>query len=295
MAARKGMISNRSFKVCNYIFYYNVLTLYKFVLESFYYFIFYVKTMDTQTNTHSSRFSFFKIIGICLLLIIGICLSCYILQGICPTLRPPSRLLFLSTTTQAEIVPDTIELTLAREIRGSDPKQLSDQLNQKVSQALAQTTADAALVQVHTRQHAITPIKNRENETTGWKGYVELSLKSNHFEKTKQLASKLSPWLQIRQVYFSLSPAAQRNVETRLLQQAATQFRQKAANVQSAFGYRNYGIRELRVEDYDAISHFRSGAIAFNANQQSTIEPIPLASGKTPVSLTLSGSVQMLN
>jgi len=204
-----------------------------------------------------------------------------------------SGVLSLSASASVEVPQDTVQITLFSEVQGSNPGDIARQLNQKTSQALSQTKVQQT-IQVRTGRFSVYPVNDKSGHISGWRGRTELLLQATDFEAAARLASQLGDLMQISEVHYSLSDAMQRQVETELLQQAISAFKQKADVSRRAFGYRHYKIREIQIEGRTPkLQPYINVMAAMSVSDFKNRSEVSLSGGVSTVSLTISGNVQL--
>ncbi len=205
----------------------------------------------------------------------------------------PNGVMSLSAQASAETPQDVVHITLFYEQQANTAAPLTAALKQKTDQALREAKVQKQ-VAVHTGILAVYPSTNRDGRITGWRGRTELVLESNDFEAAAKLAGKLTAILHIGDVRFSLSPQARRAAQQKLALDAIADFRQQARAAAKAFGFSSYMIREVNI-GYNGTGFEPRPVMmrAYAAPPAPSEAEVPIEGGKTLVSVTVSGSVQM--
>lgn len=204
---------------------------------------------------------------------------------------PPTGVLTLDAQASLDLPHDTVHLTLATEQEGNDPASISTALSKRVQQALTQAKAVAG-INAQSGGFTIYPSNDGKGRIAAWRGRVELLIESQNFGAASQLAGQLASTMQLANVSFSLSREARDKVETQLAEQAIQAFRSKAQTAARAFGYGDYSIREVSINQQSGGMPFPRVYLAKAAMAEAA--PVPLEGGKANVTVTVSGAVQML-
>ncbi len=204
--------------------------------------------------------------------------------------------LSLSAQASTQVTQDISHITLFYEQQGNDPASLTSTLKQKTDQAL-RTAKSQSKVSVRTGAFNIYPANDRDNRIKGWRGRTELVLESTDFAAISQLAGRLSPIMQVSSVRFSLSPKARQEIQAKLTNEAIAAFREQAKSAAQAFGYKDYGVVDVNLQQNSIgipepmmMATFSSARAADRSESE-----VPIEAGKTTVNVSVSGTVRMLH
>lgn len=214
---------------------------------------------------------------------------------------PPSNLMSLSAASTQEVTMDTLSVTLAVVREGLDAAMVQAQLRQALDAALAEArkAAKPKALDVQTGMFSLNPrYTNPTNRTAaptiaGWSGRAELLIEGRDLPAVAQLVGRLTS-LTVARVGFSLSREARERVEEEATQQAIARFRARAETYSRQFGFAGYQIRDVQVGLQDAPVMMARAPMMRAAAAPSADESLPVEAGKTTVSVTVSGSVQMV-
>ncbi len=134
-------------------------------------------------------------------------------QSVGPINRPAS--LSLNAQASADVPQDVVDITLFYEQEASDPSALTSTLNQRADSAL-QKSKGVSGVTARTGSFSIYPSTDRDGRISAWRGRTEIVLESHDFTAASKLAGQMASIMQVGNVQFSLSPAAQRVAEQKL-------------------------------------------------------------------------------
>jgi predicted secreted protein len=207
--------------------------------------------------------------------------------------RQLSGVLSLEANATKEVEQDTVHITMSAQEQGPDAATVSRNLTQKANSAMSIAKGQNG-VQVQTGNVSLYPTTNRDGKITAWRGRTELQMTSKDFGAASRLASQISNQMQMDGVSFSLSRDAQEKTQAELTNQAIQAFRDQAQSNTKAFGYSSYTIRQVQVGANAPMMPrpYAMKALAMSPSADAA-PPMQLEGGKTQVTVTVSGSVQM--
>jgi len=210
------------------------------------------------------------------------------------TLPPPQNVLQLQTSGTVEVQQDLLQVRLTTARDGTDPAGVQGQLKTALDAALAEArkTAQPEQMDLRTGNFAIYPRNNREGKITGWTGTAELVLEGRDFARITQAAGRIQT-MTLGGVSFGLSREQRTKVEGDAQAQAIERFKAKAADLAKAFGFGGYTLREVAVNASDPGFQPRMRMMAQDAKAASAESAVPVEPGKSAVTVTVSGSVQL--
>ncbi len=154
--------------------------------------------------------------------------------------------LSLQAEAVSEVPEDTVEITLAVEIEGTDQTEVARQLAERLNPSMEEAKEQSE-VKVRSGGFRVWPSTDRDGKITAWRGRAELILESQNIPAASELAARLSQGMVISSLSFSLSPEARAVEEQRLLKEAAAAFSQRATDAAKAFGFDGYRIHTLNL------------------------------------------------
>ncbi|WER45260.1 SIMPL domain-containing protein [Cupriavidus sp. WKF15] len=209
------------------------------------------------------------------------------------TLPAPAGVLSLSAQAVTEVPTDVVHLTLAAEQEGAEPGAISSQLSTR-TQAVINQAKRTPGVQAESGGFTIRPSTDRNGRISTWRGRSEVILQSRDFAAVSKLAGELANQMQVQGIAFSLSREARQAAEGKLTEQAVSAFREKAQSASKLFGYSSYTIREVNVNESGMVPPMPRMYGAAKAMMSDSAAPVPVEGGKTQVTVSVNGSVQML-
>ena len=224
-------------------------------------------------------------------------------------LPPPQNVLQLTAEASAEVQQDLLTITLATSRDGADAATVQTQLRQTLDAALveARKAVRAGQLEVRTGAFSIYPRYSPKpvasgNSIVGWQGRAELVLEGRDIGAISQLAGRLgasSPaagnGLTVARVAFALSREARETAEAEVSTRAIGRFKARAESYARQFGFAGYSLREVTVGGSEAVSPFNPGN--FRTMRAAAVPAVeeaqPVEAGKSTVSVTVGGSVQL--
>ena len=207
----------------------------------------------------------------------------------------PQDVLQLSATGAVEVQQDLLVLNLATSKEAADAATVQTQLKQALDAALteAKRNAQPGQLDVRTGPFGLYPRYGKDGKINGWQGRAELALEGRDFARITATAGKIQT-LAISQVAFGLSREARAKVESEAQTQAIEQFKARAAELATGFGFANYSLREVAVNSNEMSPGPRPRMMAAEAKVASFSDSaVPVEAGKAQVTVNVSGSVQM--
>lgn len=205
----------------------------------------------------------------------------------------PQNVLQLSAQGSVDVQQDLLQMTLTATRDGSDAAQVQSQLKTALDAALsdAKKQAQPGQLDVRTGNFSLSPRYTREGKIDGWQGRAELVLEGRDFPRITQAAGRITT-LNVEHVGFDLSREQRERAASQAQKLAIDSFKQKAAELARGFGFADYSLREVAVND----SHEGGGRprmMAVQAKAFAAEAPVPVEAGKTTVVVNVSGSVQL--
>lgn len=207
----------------------------------------------------------------------------------------PLNVVNLSASGVLEAPQDWLTITLNTTKEGTDGAAVQAQLKAALDAALsiARPAGQPQQMEVRTGQFSLFPRYASNGKISGWQGTTELVIEGRDFVRISSTAGKIQT-LTLGSVGFSLSRDAQRQLEADVQAQAIERFKSKAAEVARGFGFEGYVFREISISsaDQEGVRPFPR-AMAMQAKAVMADEPVAVEAGKSTVSVTVSGAVQL--
>lgn len=198
----------------------------------------------------------------------------------------------LQASASAEVIQDTVRISLAAEIEASDQAAAGQRLSTALDEAVKRATGTAG-VDVRSGGYNIWPVNDEKGKITGWRGRGEIVLESRDFAAASALASRLGDKVAISNISFLLSRQAREAEERKLLDQAAQAFRERAQVASKAFGFTGYRILRLELGGSGAAAPMPRGPMMMAAKGAAASADVPLEAGEVTVSVAVSGTIAL--
>ncbi|MCB1909391.1 MAG: SIMPL domain-containing protein [Rhodocyclaceae bacterium] len=182
------------------------------------------------------------------------------------------------------------------EASGPSPAELATRINRTIADAL-ETAKGQPEVAVRSAGNHSNPIYGSVRSAAGraqiegWRMRATLELESTDVAALSALLGRLQATMAVADISLSPSPATRRRAEDRALVEALKNFEARAALAASTLG-RKYRIREL---DLNAGSHRPPVPMMRASLASAEAAPTPLAAGEGSVTVTVSGTVELID
>jgi len=200
----------------------------------------------------------------------------------------------LAATGTVEVQQDLLSLQLSATREGPDAAKVQSELKAALDAALseARKSAQPGQLDVRTGNFSLFPRHGRDGRISGWQGTAELILEGRDFARITQVAGRI-PTMTVASVGFGLSREQRAKVEGEAQAQAIQRFKSKAAELAKGFGFTDWSLREVSVQAHDQGQPPRPRMMAMEAKAASADMAVPVEAGKSTVTVTVSGTVQL--
>ncbi|OYT99119.1 MAG: SIMPL domain-containing protein [Burkholderiales bacterium PBB1] len=206
----------------------------------------------------------------------------------------PSGVVALTASASVEVTRDLMAVTLSATREGTDASTVQSALKQALDAALleARGAARPGQIDVRTGNFSMNPRYSPKGLLNGWQGTAELVIEGRDLTGIGQLAGRIQS-MTIARVAQGLSREQREKAESGVTAQAIARYRAQAAEVTKQFGYTSYSVREVSVNSNEqgGPEPMMMRAKVFAAAADA---PLPVEAGQTSVTVTVSGTVQML-
>jgi predicted secreted protein len=209
---------------------------------------------------------------------------------------PPENVLNLSASASLEVTKDLLAITLQTVRDGNDAASVQTQLKQTLDAALAESKKAAAPGQldVRTGNFMLHPRYGKDGKINGWQGQADLVLEGKDTQRIAQTAGRLQG-MNIVNVAYSLSRELNDKHEAEVSAQAIQNFRAKAQQAASQFGFSSYALREVAMQTEELGGPrppvmYRGKAEMAMASADA---PVPTEPGKGTILATVNGSIYL--
>lgn len=206
----------------------------------------------------------------------------------------PEGQLQISASASREVAHDVITIVMSTTRDGAEAQAVQAALKQALDAALglARRSARPDQVEIRTGNFALYPRHDSNGAIVGWRGSAELVVEGKDIAAIAQLSGRIDT-LTVARVAYSLSREQREQVEAEVAAAAIARYRARAADYARQFGYGGYVIREVQVSSGDApppVPILRARTMAMEAGQA----PLPVEAGEATVTVSVSGTVQMV-
>jgi len=207
----------------------------------------------------------------------------------------PSGVVALTATATIEVTRDLMAVTLSTTREGADASGVQASLKQALDAALleARGVARAGQIDVRTGSFSMNPRYSPKGLLNGWQGTAELVIEGRDLPGIGQLAGRIQS-MTIARVSQGLSREQREKTEGSVTAQAIARYRAQAAEVTKQFGYASYSVREVSVNSNEQGGGPEPMMMRARVFAAAADAPLPVEAGQTSVSVTVSGTVQML-
>lgn len=206
----------------------------------------------------------------------------------------PSGVVALTASASVEVTRDLMAVTLSATREGTDASTVQSALKQALDAALleARAAAKPGQIDVRTGNFSMNPRYSPKGQLNGWQGTAELVIEGRDLTGIGQLAGRIQS-MTVARVSQGLSREQREKAESGVTTQAIARYRAQAAEVTKQFGYASYSVREVSVNgnEQGVPEPMMMRAKVFAAAADA---PLPVEAGQTSVTVTVSGTVQMV-
>ncbi|MDF1485315.1 SIMPL domain-containing protein [Ramlibacter sp. H39-3-26] len=206
----------------------------------------------------------------------------------------PQNVVQFAAAATVEVQQDLLSLTLATTREGAEAAVVQSQLTQALDAALSEARKAVlpGQLDVRTGNFGLYPRYGKDGKINGWQGSAELVLEGRDFPRITAAAAKVQT-LATARVAFGLSREQRAKAEADAQAQAIERFKFKAADLAKGFGFAGYALREVSVDSSGSQPGPRLRAMAMEAKAAMVDAAVPVEAGRSTVTVTVSGSVQM--
>ena len=214
-------------------------------------------------------------------------------QDAAPLSPPLENVVHLSAAATQEVDNDWLTLVLSTTREGPEAGAVQMQLKQALDAALAEARriAKPGDVEVRTGGFSIFPRYGDKGGLIGWTGNVELVVEGRDMAGIGALTGRVQT-LSIARVAQSLSRERAQRVEADITGQAVASFQAKADTSAKLFGFSSWRLREAHLNGDVPLQ--RSPVMAMRSASSAKLgDALPVEAGKTSVTVSVNGSVQL--
>ncbi len=196
----------------------------------------------------------------------------------------------LSANSSMEVENDTLSAQLYVQREGSELSRLADEVNKKITQAIAQVKQVDG-IKLQTQGYQTYPTYNQQR-VTGWRVRQTIRIESQDSAKLSQLLSKLQSSLALESLQYNVSPAQREAAVEQLIGEAISSFQKRAALVTKHLGRNDYRLVEMNINTSgQPVQPVRMRA-SMMAMEASVAQP-SLEAGSQTIRVDVSGTIEL--
>ncbi len=196
----------------------------------------------------------------------------------------------LSANASMEVENDTLSAQLYAQQEGGDLSRLANEVNQKITQAIAQVKKVDG-IKLQTQGYQTYPTYQQQR-VTGWRVRQTIRIESQDSAKLSQLLSELQSSLALESLQYNVSPAQREAAEEQLIGEAISSFEKRAALVTKQLGRKDYRLVEMNINTSGQPVQplrMRAGMMAMEAS----VAPPSLEAGSQTIRVDVNGSIEL--
>lgn len=205
----------------------------------------------------------------------------------------------LAADAYREVQQDRVILTLSREARGEEPKALADEVNKAINTVM-ESGKDNQMLELKSGAYNLWPQQeyDENGKRTGTVTYVvngEVIVSSSDMLEATRFVEQVSEHMNLSNIAFEMTTEVRRQVENEIRAEAIQSFQAKARAVSREFGFDNYDIKNVQLDDSSMtqtpmprLSMARAEMV-----QSADFAGPALSAGKERVTITVTGEIAL--
>jgi len=194
----------------------------------------------------------------------------------------------LSVTATRSVANEVVQARVFASAKGGSFKIVSDEVKRQLDEAIRIIKANDKVKFQSGGMHTSSNRHLSASRSLEWNMQSDLLLESKSVQNMSELLGKLN-MLGIGGVDFYPTPQTRKKVEDEVVKDAIAAFHERAKLIAATFG-KKYKVSKLNVGNQGIYSPIRSGLAFAQANSASSI---PLQSGESLVTVTVSGEIEL--
>ncbi len=208
--------------------------------------------------------------------------------------REPAHLDLSAEASQAAL-NDMVRAVVYTEANDTAAGPLAQRVNRQIAAAIEQIR-NTPNIKVQNGNSYTMPVYGKNGRTIeGWRMHSELVLESKDAKAMSELLGKLQSNLAVANVQFMPSPEARKQAEDQAMVTAIQSFQARAQLASRTLG-KTYKVHQMSINiggQYPIMTMMKRGMAADAMGAEAA--PMPMESGETRVSVTVSGQVDLLD
>lgn len=195
-----------------------------------------------------------------------------------------------TVSVEQEVPNDTLVAVMFVQQEGQKQSAVSDEVNRTMAWALERARAVSA-VKAQTLSYSTSPVY-AERRIVGWRARQSLRLESTDTKAVSALMGELQERMGVESVGYEVSRAAREQVEARLIEQAISDFRNRAERVAASMHRPGWRLVDMNV----GTGGYQPSPVMFRT-QMAKAEGMSAApaieAGQNSISVSVSGTVEL--
>lgn len=210
---------------------------------------------------------------------------------------PLMNVMTFQAVASREVANDTARVTLYVELSGANPAQLSARVNSSLTAAMAMARTLTAIKNEGSHFQTNPVYGSKSDVLSGWRVRGEVTFSSRDFVVLSQLVADLQQQpqagetLRFEQVQYLLSDEVRQKVGQELTLAALQAFRNKASQLQAAWGAKSWKLVQVNVSSDGQAPAFSN--VLARGNMLAKSAPMALEGGSHELVVTAAGSIQL--
>lgn len=199
---------------------------------------------------------------------------------------------FFSITETASIDNDQVTLTFRAHAQDKNPDVVANRINTQMQSASA-VLKKAPSIQAETSDYQISPIYDKDQTLTHWRGQQTLTLNMENKPGLVKIMAQIQPFLRYQNMQFGISNAQRQIFLNDLTRKAIKTYQQQAQLIAQSFQANVYKIIETRIQTPNFPSPYLGRSMMASAD---TIQSAPvMQGGQSQLSVTIDGTLLLPN
>ncbi|MDO5666556.1 MAG: SIMPL domain-containing protein [Alcaligenaceae bacterium] len=205
----------------------------------------------------------------------------------------------LAADAYREVQQDRVILTLSKEARGEESKALADEVNKAINAVMESGKGNAKL-ELKSGAYNLWPQQeyDENGKRTGKTTYVvngEVIVNSSDMLEATRFVEQVSDQMNLSNIAFAMTTELRRQIENDIRAEAIQAFQDKARAVSREFGFDNYDIKFVQLNDSSSVYAPvpRLNMVKAEMAQGAAFAGPDLAAGKERVTITVTGQIAL--
>jgi len=231
---------------------------------------------------------------------IGLFTACILALLICQSAlaqsadSPIYNVFSLRSQATAEVDNDLMIATLVVQAEDRDPAELASKINASMSWAVNVLRPYGSL-KTKTRDYQTHPRydTSKKRRLIGWRGNQSLQIETDDFEAAGKAIQKLQERLQVQGIRLTAKTATREAAADKLINEALTSFKERAALIQRNMGLSGYKILDVTIQNDQGSPVYDAAVRGMARMAESAVAQPAIEAGTSRVSVQVYGRVHI--